>query len=124
MMDEGKGKIIAGIIIAVALIYSVNVYKDAYINKSYPQNYSVTASLNTDLSRLENAIVNHDKDVLTIEEAARYLGIKEDYFKEMFYGGKLDSLPYVTIGGTVIYSKKSLNEWIENASKSHAAIKP
>lgn len=123
-MDEGKGKIIAGIIIAVALIYSVNVYKDAYINKSYPQNYSVTASLNTDLSRLENAIVNHDKDVLTIEEAARYLGIKEDYFKEMFYGGKLDSLPYVTIGGTVIYSKKSLNEWIENASKSHAAIKP
>ena len=122
-MDEGKGKVIASIIIAVALIYSVNVLRDAYFNKSYPQNHAVTASLNTDLSMIENAILNRDKDILTVYEAASYLGIKEDYFNTMFYGGKLDSLPYVTIGGNVIFSKKSLNEWIGNASKSHIVIK-
>jgi excisionase family DNA binding protein len=123
MMNEGKGKIIASIIIAVALIYSASILRDAYFNKSYPQNDSVTAYLNTDLSKLEDAILNHDKDILTVNEAASYLGINEDNFITMFYGGKLDSLPYVTIGGNVIFSRKALNEWIENASKSHIEIK-
>lgn len=123
-MDQGKGMIAAGIIIAIALVYSVHVMSDAYICKSFPSSHSVTASLSTDLTKLENAIANQDREVMSLEEAARYLGIKEDYFSELFYGGKLDSLPYVTIGGTVVFSKKALDEWVADASASHVSIKP
>lgn len=125
-MNQDKGILAASVIIAVSLIFSVYVFKNAYISKSYPQDHSVTASLNTDLSGIINAIESHDanKDALSLAETAKYLGIKEDYFTELFNGGKLDSLPFVTIAGYPIFSKKSLDEWIYNSSMSHRVIKP
>jgi hypothetical protein len=125
-MNQDKGRLWASVIIAIALIGSVLIFRNAYISKYYPQNHAITASLNTDLSGIINAIENHDnnKDALTLEEAAKYIGIKEEYFKELFYSGKLDNLPYVTIAAYPVFSKKSLNEWIYNSSKTHQVIKP
>ena len=72
-----------------------------------------------DISQLENALKMTGKDTLTVSEAAGYLGIKEEEFSSMIYTGKLDEIPFVNINGTIVFSKKALNGWLEAASKAY-----
>lgn len=115
-MNENRGNILIAFIIAGAIIICALILKDAYLNKGYPS--PDIPYINMDLSRLEN-ILKPTKDALTVQEAADYLGVKQEDFISMLYSGKLDEIPYVNIKSTIVFSKKALDDWLETASKSH-----
>lgn len=122
-MDLGKGLITGSIIISVASIICVNILKDHLGRMPIPQTQSIPY-INADLSKLENVLTNRDKNALTINEAAVYLGIKEEDFRSMVYGGKLKDIPYVDIAERIVFSKKALDEWLYDSAKLHFVISP
>lgn len=123
-MDQNKGVVWGSIILAITAIICVSMFKDAYMKKSVPQPQTSIPYINADVSKLEGLFKNQDKDALTVAEAASYLGIKQEIFTYMVYNEQLKDLPYVNLGGSIVFSKKALDEWIYNSSKSHVVISP
>lgn len=68
-----------------------------------------------------NKIMNSDnsKEILTISEAADYLGISEDKLNKIINGsdGNKTGIPHTTIGNEYLFSRKALNEWVESSNE-------
>lgn len=69
------------------------------------------------LNNIDNTINNirnsdNSKDILTIYEAADYLGISEDKLNKIINGsdGNKTGIPHTTIGNEYLFSRKALNE--------------
>lgn len=53
------------------------------------------------------------KDILSLDEASRYLGISQERLTQVII--KDDSIPCVQISGEFIFSKKVLEEWVKTS---------
>lgn len=53
------------------------------------------------------------KDILSLDEASRYLGISQERLTQVII--KDESIPCVQISGQFIFSKKGLDKWVETS---------
>jgi len=115
-----KEIIVSGLIISFALIVCTLIFKDAYINKWYPN--TMQANLNADFSAISKAISYSSKDALTLYELEDYLGMygpeKSGVLKSMLDSGTLE-IPYTKIAGNIVFSKKAVDEWLYDSARSY-----
>lgn len=59
------------------------------------------------------------KEILTISEAADYLGISEDKLNGIINGseGNKTGIPNTRIGNEYLFSRKALSEWVESSNE-------
>ena len=72
------------------------------------------------LNNINNTMnADNSKDILTISEAADYLGISEDKLNKIINGsdGNKTGIPHTTIGNEYLFSRKALNEWVESSNE-------
>lgn len=114
--------IISSLIIAVALIICTTKLTNTNAFRGILNAYG---SINSSVS-LNNGQANQRSynEVLSIYDATSYLGIDEATLRNVVNSGNVLGIPYVSTGGQIIFSKKALDEWIYNASKSSINSKP
>lgn len=112
----------ASIIMAVALLLCAYILKDSNLLKSHipsPANH-----LSVSLSNADRNLEIKDKQVLSLWEAAAYLHVDSDALKDLLSTQGSTNIPYMKIGNNFIFSKKALDEWVEQGAKSHLHFIP
>lgn len=78
-------------------------------------------NMNNTIYETINKMMNSDnsKEILTISEAADYLGISEDKLNKIINGSddNKTGIPHTRIGNEYLFSRKALNEWVESSNE-------
>ncbi|MDB1933061.1 helix-turn-helix domain-containing protein [Clostridium tertium] len=101
--------------LAISLIISASIIANGmenngqFIGDGISQGlFNITNTINQ-----ENNSNLDSKDILSLDEAARYLGISQERLTQVII--KDDSIPCVQISGQFIFSKKALEEWVKTS---------
>ncbi|WP_195266240.1 helix-turn-helix domain-containing protein [Clostridium sp. 1001275B_160808_H3] len=101
--------------LAISLIISASI-----ISSSIQQNGEFIGSgISQGLNNINNTINQENnnnldsKDILSLDEASKYLGISQERLNQVII--KDDSIPYVQISGEFIFSKNALEEWVKTS---------
>lgn len=111
---NNTGVMIAGFVLAISLVVSAVIIRDAYMAKVEAPSIPY---INADLSKVENALSNRDS--MMLYDLAAYLGINTENlaaFKEMIEKNKIEGLPYIKINGNFVFSKRAVDQWLYDAS--------
>jgi Helix-turn-helix domain len=101
--------------LAISLVISASIIVNGmenngrYIGDGISQGlFNITNTINQ-----ENNSNLDSKDILSLDEAARYLGISQERLTQVII--KDDSIPCVQISGEFIFSKNALEEWVKTS---------
>ena len=117
-----KDKLLPASIVSlgISLIISAKIISNGLEINGRFAGEGVSIGLNN-INNTINNIMNADnsKDILTISEAADYLGISEDKLNKIINGsdGNKTGIPHTTIGNEYLFSRKALNEWVESSNE-------
>jgi hypothetical protein len=121
-MEKNVGFLIGSIILAVALVVSVLIMKDAYLNKNVSQSIPY---INANVSGIEKALSNNDS--MMLYDFVAYIGGNtsnlEPYQKEI-EENKFEGLPFIKINGIIVFSKRAVNQWLYDSSLKRYEVLP
>jgi hypothetical protein len=125
-MDREKLLPLSIICLSISLVVSsiiiANGLREASFGASGSLNGSISSVgnsvgyLSNTIKEINNNTNGTDKDLMTMKEAASYLGTIEN---NLFYSieNKTITVPYTKIEGNYMFSKKAIDKWIETQMK-------
>ncbi|HEY9061497.1 MAG TPA: helix-turn-helix domain-containing protein [Pseudobacteroides sp.] len=109
-----KKEFLAGcIIIGASIIICSFILKDSNLLRSFiPTSAGQSVSVPSDFSIRQN-------DIIGIYDAAAYLGMDDSSLVSAINSNKLRGLPYTKINNNYIFSRKLIEQWVQEAAKSN-----
>lgn len=101
--------------LAISLIISTSIIANSMENNGRFVGEGISQGLfniSNTVSQENNSNLD-SKDILSLDEASRYLGISQERLTQVII--KDDSIPCVQISGKFIFSKKALEEWVKTS---------
>ncbi|MDI9215799.1 helix-turn-helix domain-containing protein [Clostridium tertium] len=101
--------------LAISLIISTSIIANSIENNGRFVGEGISQGL-FNYSNVINEENNNNldsKDILSLDEASKYLGISQERLTQVII--KDDSIPCVQISGQFIFSKKALEEWVKTS---------